>query len=542
LCFAVFSDGWKKGIDAMGRMLTIKTEREELHTIIQTTDKKALPIKSFVQIYPRVSTPDQLKNVSAEMQQDKKFALRCGWREDLIIMDTRDLGVSGRLRMEERLAFSDMILRISEGKVKIIIAANVSRLFRDRWGKEYARFMEICYTYGVRVVIPNKTRTGIEYIYDFSLQNDVELFRRKCEEAWSYIENHVGMMHASRNELGYSGCWVGGAIPSGFMVDLQEKINGEENPHFKKYLPYAPWAEKVAWLTLRYRELAGNLNELFRELETIGFLLPPLDDTFPKELRTCIAITPVYTNPDAPEDQLIIKGYKIGTTYGLSSILRNPANIGHFIYKGVIRYNNHPAIVPYMDFIYAFNRLSPVNLDGTPNNSYLERAGRYVKRYSSEKPAYLKNHIRPCDEKRFTSYTKDIETKGRGCIPFYQFYKRGNGLSRDAYTVSALDVDRFFLARFVERLQMPVAENEFQNFLSQDKAEQETHKRRLAELQVHIEATKSLMAKLKKRISNIENRKKEDRLLTPEEQKAEDEAEAELLTVRVKVDAVQRFW
>jgi len=59
--------------------------------------------------------------------------------------------------MEERPAFSDMIMRIAEGKIKAIIAANVSRLFRDRWGKEYSRFMEICYTYGVKVVIANKT-------------------------------------------------------------------------------------------------------------------------------------------------------------------------------------------------------------------------------------------------------------------------------------------------------------------------------------------------------------------------------------------------
>src|SRR5258708_64732 len=432
--------------------------------------------------------------------------------------------------MEERLAFYEMIVRIAEGKVKIIIAANVSRLFRDRWGKEYARFMEICYTYGVRVVIPNKTRTGIEYIYDFSVNADVELFRHKCEEAWSYIENHVGMMHAYRNELGYSGCWVGGLIPSGFTVDVREFIGGKENSNYRKYIPYEPWAEKVAWLTIRYRELGGNLNELFRELETIGFLFPPLDDTFPKELRKCIAITPVYAHPEASEDERIIIRYKIGSAYGLASILRQPANIGHHIYKGVIRYNNHPGIVPYMDFIYAFNRLSPVNLDGTPNNSYLERAGRYMKRYSSDKPAYLTNHIIPYDEKRFTTCIKDVETKKRGFIPFYHFYKRGNELShRGVYNVSAIDVDRFFLARFIERLQTPVAEGEFSDFLKEDKAEAERHQRRLAELQVHIEATKSLMARLKKRISSIENKKQDMTALTPDERQIAEEADAELV-------------
>ncbi len=70
------------------------------------------------------------------------------------------------------------------------------------------------------------------------------------------------------------------------------------------------------------------------------------------------------------------------------------------VYKGVIRYNTHPAIVDYMAFIYAFNRLSPTYLDGTVNNEYQERASRYVKRHSSDKPAYLRNHIAAADEKR----------------------------------------------------------------------------------------------------------------------------------------------
>src|SRR6266699_7173430 len=199
----------------MGRLLTFKTEREELQTIIQATDKKTLPIWAYVQIYPRVSTPEQMKNVSAEMQQDKRFALRCGWADELIIMDTRDLGLSGQLRMEDRPAFSDMIARIGEGKVKIIIAAKVDRLFRDRWGKEYARFMEICYTYGVKVAIPNTNRTGIEHIYDFSISSHVDQFRRECEAAWKYIERHIYMMAEAKNELGRKGLWFGANMPTG---------------------------------------------------------------------------------------------------------------------------------------------------------------------------------------------------------------------------------------------------------------------------------------------------------------------------------------
>src|SRR6266567_7944995 len=88
------------------------------------------------QVYPRVSTPEQKKNVSAEMQQDKGFAILCGWVDDgeRIIMDTDDLGLSGQLKMEERPAFVKMLRRIEDGMVKVVIAAQVDRLFRDRWG------------------------------------------------------------------------------------------------------------------------------------------------------------------------------------------------------------------------------------------------------------------------------------------------------------------------------------------------------------------------------------------------------------------------
>jgi len=167
--------------------------------------KQELPVDHYVQIYPRVSSPEQKKNVSAEMQQDKGFALLCGWIDERIIMDTDDLGLSGQLRMEDRPAFVKMLRNIANGTIKVVIAAQVDRLFRDRWGQEYSKFMEICFTYGVKVVTPNPYRTGIDFVYDFSIPWHIDKFRRKCEEAWNYIENHIGRMLAAREELALAG-------------------------------------------------------------------------------------------------------------------------------------------------------------------------------------------------------------------------------------------------------------------------------------------------------------------------------------------------
>src|SRR5579875_3420274 len=73
-------------------------------------------------------------------------------------------------------------------------------------------------------------------------------------------------------------------------------------------------------------------------------------------------------------------------------MLANPVYAGMWVHKGVlISSDNHEAIVELGKFLYAFNRLSPTNLDGTPNEEYLERCKKYVKKHRSDQPALLRN-------------------------------------------------------------------------------------------------------------------------------------------------------
>jgi hypothetical protein len=126
------------------------------------------------------------------------------------------------------------------------------------------------------------------------------------------------------------------------------------------------------------------------------------------------------------------------------------------------------------------------------------------------KPAYLRNHIQPADEITYTVYTEDVATKTEGRVPFYEFYFRGGGVRCTVYRIAAPDVDGLFLARFVERLQSPVAENEFTDFLKQEQEEYTAHQKRLDELKVHIAATQSLMAKLKRRLALLTEENEKD--------------------------------
>jgi hypothetical protein len=449
-------------------------------------------------VYPRVSTPEQKKNVSAEMQQDKGFAILCGWIDDdaHIIMDTDDLGLSGQLRMEERPAFVKMLRRIADGTIKTVIAAQVDRLFRDRWGAEYSKFMEICFTYGVKVVTPNPWRSGIDFIYDFSIPWHVEKFRRKCEEAWSYLENHVyGRMLAAQRELGESGHWTGGGIPIGFIVDRREKVDGKKNPNYRKYVMYEPHARIARWLFARYCDLAGQINDLLREIERLDYLFPAFDESVDAEILTCYANKKVYAT-----DGKSIIGYTIASDRGLRGLLSNPAYAGYWVYNDVVvSSDNHDAIVDFGLFLYAFNRLSPCHLDGSPNEPYLEKRKRYVKKHRADKPALLKNHIEPADE-RYKIQTGGVpllgeKTKGTAAI-FYGFFPRKPGVHSSAkYMIPALDIDGFFLERFIERLQS--AEG-FDNFLDQEQAEQQAQLALQQDIERDIKAAEAQMGKLEK--------------------------------------------
>lgn len=446
------------------------------------------------QVYPRVSTPEQKNNVSAEMQQDKSFAVSCGWVDDgtSIIMDTRDLGLSGQLKMEERPAFVDMLRRIADGKIKVVIAAQVDRLFRDRWGAEYSKFMEICYTYGVKVVTPNSSRTGIDFIYDFSIAWHIDKFRRKCEEAWSYLENHVyGRMLAAQRELGETGYWAAGSIPIGYDIDRSEKVDGKKNPNYRKYIVYEPHARVVRWIFERYRELAGQLNELMREIERLPYLFPVSDGD----------LIPRYANRKVyGEDGKTLIGYTIASPSGLHGMLTNPAYVGYWIYMNVVvSSENHEPIVDYSLFLYAFNRLSYCHLDGSPNEASLQKKKRYIKKHKADKPALLKNHIEPEDQ-GYTIYLCEApllgeKTKGTAAM-FYGYYPRKSGVRPSSkYMIPALDIDSFFLERFIERLQKA---DEFDDFLSEERAEQKAQLQLQKDIERDIKAVESHMARIEK--------------------------------------------
>lgn len=464
-----------------------------------------LDLTHAVQLYPRVSTREQMANVSTEMQQDISFALNYGWSKELIIMDPADLGMSGQKRMDERPAFVGMLARIQSRIVKTVIAGQVDRFFREKWGIEYGKFMQICAEYDVKVVTLTHDRREIDSIYDFRQSKDIEQFRKECEAAWCYIEKQIGRMHAARDELQRSGIWCCGSIAAGYIPDYRERINGRINPDYYRYTPYEAHAERLHWASRRFRQLAANATALLEEIQRTPIFLQPFDPEiaslpFISRYGPTKVTDPVLLDENGKP---LILGYTFSTVRGLKLILTNPVYIGHWVVGNtIVKYNNHTGIYDMGDYTYALEHLSATYLDGSPNPYYQQKKRFYMKRYHSEEPAILHNHLETSDPD-YTIRRKTLPRSGentQGNIDVcYGFYSRKHQQSDARYLVPAREVDGFFLYMIKRRLSQS---NDFEGYLSREEKEQSEQQQMLGAIDVQISATEKLLRDIEQQIDS----------------------------------------
>ena len=421
------------------------------------------------------------------MQKDKSFAISCGWTEELIILDDRDLGVSGQVRMEDRLSFNEMLRRISNGLIKAVVVVNVDRLFRNKWGDESGKFMEICFRYGVIVVTP-------DFVYDFRISWHIDRFKRRCEEAWNYLEYHVyGRLYPAQDERGYAGYWTGGNVPMGYIIDSRERVDGRKNPNFYRYIVYEPHAEVIRWIFRKFKQLNGNVMATIAEIEKKAVLFPDFDET----------IDPFIVHACYTQNTKVEGGYTIVSDRGLRNLLVNRVYIGYWVYKKeVVNVENHESIVDLDTFTYAYNRLSVTKLDGTPNERAIEYRKRYIKRHFAEKPAILKECIQPEDPK-LRIYVKDCKVKNE-TRSYYGFYPVRAGSLRQSATslIVASGLDEIVLERFREHMQQSETEQQFQDFTVVEDEIVNEASQTLKDIQRDIEATKALMTRILQQITS----------------------------------------
>jgi DNA invertase Pin-like site-specific DNA recombinase len=439
-----------------------------------------LPLQASVGIYARQSTPMQVKvhSNSTEMQTEDlvEFARRLGWDDDKIIVFTQDLGLSGRLRIDEREGLRTLVSRIEDGTIKAVIVFLEDRLFRDETQVQVNTFISICKRYGVLVITPQMT-------YNFNNRFHVKEFRWKCEAAADYITDYVmARLVGGKYKVSERGEYDGRGIPAGYVLDRREWLVSDgvkvKNPGYRKYMIYEPHAEVVRWLFHRYMMLGGNLSRLCREIKEKPFLFPEFSSDI--DPRTVSRLTL----------KRVGGGYHI-TRKGLISLLTNVSYLGWWLHQGEVKdKHNHPAIVDEELFWYAFNRLSPYTLDGKQNEIKKQYARYHQVHIVRE--ALLKNII--TSELLGPVYVVPHKKL------FYGIYEKDLGLVvqyRSAIAVA--DLDAIYVDRLLYHLSRTTDFLHYREYVEQ---ERQLFEREIVSVQAQIEEIDSqcegIMMSLKK--------------------------------------------
>ncbi len=253
---------------------------------------------------------------------------------------------SGTWPIDRRPGLKTICELIETGKVGVVVAEFVDRLFRDEDRIDSNIFIKTCKENDCFVHISSKRMT-----YNFANDQHAEMFRLEVQMAAMYIRNHVkGTMLRRRDMVVKLGQWGGvGAVPIGYIICIDEK-----SPLVGKFIPYEPHAKIVFWIFIRFIELAFDFGALCREVADMPYVFPPF---LPGIHAVRCMLTPTDEGYLASED-------------ALRYILTNEIYTGNFrrqIQDGEVYIeHNHPAIIPEDIFWQVYGQLRDARPDGTP--------------------------------------------------------------------------------------------------------------------------------------------------------------------------------
>jgi hypothetical protein len=323
-----------------------------------------LPIERPVAVYYRQSSQGQIGNISTTLQTVDmvEHLERLGWLEERIQMIDMDAGVSGTKKMKDRKGMSRLWTLIEEAKVGAVAAQDVDRFFRDMTQIEPNIFIEACRRNNILVLTP---RMVFDFAHPTQGRYHMQQFRDEAQRAADYIEYQVrGRLVRARHYRTERGFWTGRKVPSGYVIDMREKLpDGTNNPNFAKYAPFPPWAAVIVRYFEMFRENDGNLQKTWRQIDQHGPFFPDVTpDMVPDGFR-------FYS---LRKFRSLTTGQLSVDSVGLRDLLINVAYIGHWTHQqAIVKWDNHEPIVAHDLFMYAYNRISKTDFFGEPNENYI---------------------------------------------------------------------------------------------------------------------------------------------------------------------------
>jgi hypothetical protein len=268
----------------------------------------------------------------AALQRGEPDAIRY-WADGPLIIDLRDLGISGRFGPDKRPALADLMADLSRGEAEDVTGTiyfsseGLSRLSRDQDRIVSAQLLKLMKQASCRVRTPYT-------VLNPRIDSDWRILREKFEDAAKESrhlqEDHFGPKIRSKAQKGEH---VGSQVPPGFIIEIKGyKSNGAFI--FGKWLPYPPHVEIDIKILEEYVRRQGSKYKAAQALR--GLVFP----FFPPELKwmqTRSSLRNCLKNGD---------GYII-TPEVIDGLASQLALIGIWKWADIFIENNHPAIVPF---------------------------------------------------------------------------------------------------------------------------------------------------------------------------------------------------
>jgi DNA invertase Pin-like site-specific DNA recombinase len=189
------------------------------------------------------------------LNSDERLLIRqsgnySGWYQNgQIIIEQRDLGLSGTLGQEDRAGLEHLINLIEANQIETVYVLHISRLFRDQTLIDAFAFAELCKKHDVKIITPAMR-------LNLRISMHMDYYRREADWAAKELEVMHGRLYGAKKRKAHQGRWAGGYLPVGYILDERETIEGRSNPDWHKFMPYEPHA-RVVRLILRRLCLPG---------------------------------------------------------------------------------------------------------------------------------------------------------------------------------------------------------------------------------------------------------------------------------------------
>jgi hypothetical protein len=312
-----------------GRLSTPAQVKDSHESIREIADLVGLAIKDGYQT--KITREETIKWL-IQIQKGEDVV---GFREDgQLIIDVRDLGISGSISSDGRPGLANLQRKIADGLIGAAYVTEINRFSRDKERITPYQLLKLFKDHNCRVRTP-------EGKWNPNISRDWEYLQGEFEAGIEELGLMSKRLHRKRKNKAARGEFVGEGIMPGFVVPIIE-VEPSGRQRYGRYQPYEPHAEVVRKVLKEFIKNNGSPQRTLRALG--GECFYPL---FPPELKYMERLTALRraTKTD--------RGYRLSPGM-VRSLATNPKIIGAWDYGDVEPIvNNHEPIAPVDMFLEA---------------------------------------------------------------------------------------------------------------------------------------------------------------------------------------------